>query len=146
MSLNRNIHIEKENFWFCEGYLCASNHCKIMQYLLEAFGFLDCGWCVVPHSVIHKLLMSQCFPILSEFSPLILPSILVELIIFPNPYIMRMKRNGGRGSPCVRPLDVLKVLDGEPFRRIEQLVVVTSSMTLFIYLWSKPKALRISLM
>jgi len=47
---------------------------------------------------------------------------------------MKMKRNEERVSPCMRPLDGLMVLDGEPLRRIEQLVVVTSAMTHFIQL------------
>jgi len=34
---------------------------------------------------------------------------------------MRIKRKGERGSPYLRPLEGLKVLDGEPFTRIEKL-------------------------
>jgi len=47
----------------------------------------------------------------------------------PSPSIIRIKRKGDRGSPCLRPPEGLKVFDGEPFTRIEKLEVVTKSIT-----------------
>jgi len=43
---------------------------------------------------------------------------------------MRIKRNGERGSPYLRPLEGEKVLEGEPLTRIEKLEEVTRAMTI----------------
>lgn len=88
----------------------------------------------VPYSIVSSTnyWCINASPFWVSFSPLILPYFLAVLIILPNPSIMRMKRNGEKGSPCLRPREGLKVLEGEPLRRIELLVVVTSAMTHFI--------------
>ena len=61
--------------------------------------------------------------------PYILPSALADLIVLPSPSMMRIKRKGERGSPCLRPLVRFKDLDGEPFTGIEKLEVVTRVIT-----------------
>jgi len=42
---------------------------------------------------------------------------------------MRMKRKGESGSPFVRPLEGIKVFEGEPLTRIEKMEEVTRAMT-----------------
>jgi len=42
---------------------------------------------------------------------------------------MRMKRKGESGSPCLRPLEGRKFLDGETLNRIEKLEEVTRAKT-----------------
>jgi len=42
---------------------------------------------------------------------------------------MRIKRKGESGSPCLRPLEGVKVLEGEPLTRIEKLEEATRAMT-----------------
>jgi len=40
-----------------------------------------------------------------------------------------MKRKGESRSPCLRPLEGLKISKGEPLTKIEKLEEVTSAMT-----------------
>jgi len=40
-----------------------------------------------------------------------------------------MKRKGESRSPCLSPLEGIKVLKGEPFTKIEKLEEVTRAMT-----------------
>lgn len=47
----------------------------------------------------------------------VLTVVVIDLMI---PSAMRMNGKGERGSPCLIPLDGLKVGDGEPFSRIEK--------------------------
>jgi len=42
---------------------------------------------------------------------------------------MRMKRKGDSGSPYLRPLEGVKILEGEPLTNIEKLEEVTSPIT-----------------
>jgi len=42
---------------------------------------------------------------------------------------MRMKQKGESGSPYLRPLEGVKILEGEPLTRIEKLEEVTRAMT-----------------
>jgi len=42
---------------------------------------------------------------------------------------MRMKRKGESGSPCLRPLEGVKFLEGEPLTKIEKLEEVTRAIT-----------------
>ena len=58
-----------------------------------------------------------------------LPTSFACLIDRQSPYIMRIKRKGESGSPCLRPLKGVKVLEGEPLTRIEKLEEVTRAMT-----------------
>jgi len=57
-----------------------------------------------------------------------------------------MKIKGESGSPCLRPLEGVKISEGEPFTRIEKLGEVTKATTHLIQSWSKPKAARTFLM
>jgi len=43
--------------------------------------------------------------------------------------MMRMKRKGESGSPCLRPLEGRKISEGEPLTNIEKLEEVTRAMT-----------------
>jgi len=71
---------------------------------------------------------------------------LADLMALPNPSIMRIKGKGEREYPCLRPLEGLKVLDGEPLSNIEKLVVVTRAIIHIIQLYLKPYAISTSLM
>jgi len=42
---------------------------------------------------------------------------------------MRIKTKGDSGSPCLRPLVGVNVLDGEPLTRIQKLDEVTRAIT-----------------
>jgi len=42
---------------------------------------------------------------------------------------MRMKRKGESWSPCLRPLEGIRISEGEPFTKIEKLEVVTRAIT-----------------
>jgi len=42
---------------------------------------------------------------------------------------MRIKRKGESGSPCLRPMEGVKISEGEPFTRIEKLGEVTKAIT-----------------
>jgi hypothetical protein len=50
-----------------------------------------------------------------------------------------------KGSPCLIPLDTLKVLVGDPFNKIEKKEVVTRFITQVTHPSSKPKAKSIFL-
>jgi len=54
---------------------------------------------------------------------------------------MKMKRKGESGSPCLRPLEGIKVSEGEPSTKIEKLEEVTRAMTHLTQLCSDPKAI-----
>jgi len=47
----------------------------------------------------------------------------------PRPSIMSIKRKGESGSPYLRPLEGVKIFEGEPFNRIEKLEEVTKAIT-----------------
>jgi len=47
----------------------------------------------------------------------------------PKPSIMRIKRKGERGSPCLRPLEGMKISEGDPFTRIKTMEDVTKAIT-----------------
>ena len=51
------------------------------------------------------------------------------MITLPSPSIMGTKRKGEGRSPCVRPLEGIKVLEGETLSRIEKLAVDTRAIT-----------------
>jgi len=55
---------------------------------------------------------------------------------------MSIKRKGESGSPCLRPLEGVKISEGKPFTRIEKLVEVTKAIIHPIQSWSDPKAER----
>ncbi len=57
---------------------------------------------------------------------------------------MRVKKKGESRSLCLSPLEGLKVLDGELFRRIEKLEVVTRAIIHLIQLGAKPYAISTS--
>ena len=78
-----------------------------------------------------------------SLSPWILPSSLAEVIALPNPFIMRMKRKGERGSPCLIPLEGENVPAGDPLRRIEKKAEETNDKIHLIQTWEKPKAIKI---
>jgi len=42
---------------------------------------------------------------------------------------MMIKRKGERGSPYLRPLEGVKISEGEPFTKIEKLEEVTRAIT-----------------
>jgi len=51
------------------------------------------------------------------------------MIDHPSPSIMRIKIKGDSGSPYLRSLEGVKVLEGEPLTNIEKLEEVTSDIT-----------------
>jgi len=51
------------------------------------------------------------------------------MIDLPIPSIMRMKRKGERGSPCLWPLEGINISEGDPLTRIEKLTEVTRAIT-----------------
>ena len=73
------------------------------------------------------------------------PSTAPEIILL-KASITKTKRRGERGSPCLRPLDGLKGLDGEPLTKIDKLEEVTKATTHLTQLWSNPYAIRTFLM
>ena len=72
----------------------------------------------------------------------------IECMDLLSPSAIKMNRNGERerGSPCLIPLDGLKVEDGVPFSRMEKKEEKMSEVIHWIQVGWKPKALRVSLM
>lgn len=82
--------------------------------------------------------MSRSNTIQIKFQTLDSSFIISILIALPSPSIMRTKRKGESRSPCLRPLEGIKVLVGELLRRMEKLAMDTRDITHLIQLWSKP--------
>ena len=64
----------------------------------------------------------------------------LTLWICPNPYIIRTKRKGERGSPFLMPIEGWKVLEGVPLTRMEKKVVETKVKIQFTKWLQKPKS------
>lgn len=62
------------------------------------------------------------------------------------PSTIKMNRNGERGSPCLMPLDGLKVEDGIPLRKIKKKEEDMREVIHWIQVGLKQKPLRFSLM
>lgn len=66
------------------------------------------------------------------------------LIYIPSPSTRIMNRNGDRGSPCLIPLEALKVGDGDPLTNIANKYEDISAYTQDIHSRLKPNAFKIS--
>ena len=73
-------------------------------------------------------------------NPCSFPSATWALINLPKPSAAMMKRNGDRGSPCLRPLELLNGTEGLPFKSIEKCREDMNERNHWSYLSSNPKA------
>lgn len=109
---------------------------SILIAIEKSFRICLKAWASLTMGVARSMLSStNCWwvktsPSIVSLSPYIFPYTLAYLIALSSTFIMRLKRKGESGFPCLSPLKGLKVLDGEPFSKIEKLEVVTRTITI----------------